>query len=122
MKAELKEKWVSALRSGKYRQGKAALRGCAGIGLSDDDSFCCLGVLVDVVSPEKWQVQPSGFGAIPMESPKDEYGHFDGIAYPTVSFLESVGLEKSVADTLAMLNDDKYEDFDQIADYIESEL
>ena len=126
MKAELKEKWVSALRSGKYQQGIHVLRRCAGIGLSDNDSFCCLGVLVDVVSPERWQVQPNGVGAVPRESPKDEYGdeygHFDGIVYPTISFLESVGLEKLVADKLAMLNDDEHEGFDQIADYIESEL
>jgi len=81
---------------------------------------------VDVVSPERWQVQPNGVGAVPRESPKDEYGdeygHFDGIVYPTISFLESVGLEKLVADKLAMLNDDEHEGFDQIADYIESEL
>lgn len=34
------EKWVAALRSGKYEQGKAALK--------TGDRFCCLGVLCDI--------------------------------------------------------------------------
>lgn len=32
--------WVKALRSGKYQQGKGALR--------DGEGFCCLGVLADL--------------------------------------------------------------------------
>ena len=38
------KKWVAALRSGKYRQGRGAL--CR------DDSFCCLGVACDVYQKE----------------------------------------------------------------------
>src|SRR3990172_10147457 len=41
MNAELKQKWVEALRSGKYPQGAIYLR-------SAKDYFCCIGVLVDV--------------------------------------------------------------------------
>lgn len=44
MKASLKKKWVAALRSGKYKQGKGALR----IKGEKRDTFCCLGVLADV--------------------------------------------------------------------------
>lgn len=47
MKAELKAKWVEALRSGKYEQGHSALR-------NHDNKFCCLGVLCDVVRPDGW--------------------------------------------------------------------
>lgn len=43
---ELFEKWVSALRSGKYEQGKSRLRcGC---------KFCCLGVACDLYDPTRW--------------------------------------------------------------------
>lgn len=47
MKAKLKAKWVEALRSGKYEQGKYYL--------SDGGKFCCLGVLCDVrgLRPER---------------------------------------------------------------------
>ncbi len=40
MNQTVKEKWVSALRSGEYKQGKDFLR--------VDDKFCCLGVLCEL--------------------------------------------------------------------------
>jgi hypothetical protein len=43
MPAEIKEKWLSALRSGEYQQGFGSL--CDGRG-----GYCCLGVLEMVVS------------------------------------------------------------------------
>lgn len=45
MKQELKNKWVEALRSGDYQQGRSVLR-------SHDDKFCCLGVLCDIASKD----------------------------------------------------------------------
>jgi hypothetical protein len=42
MDAELKARWVAALRSGEYEQGRRQLR--AG------DTYCCLGVLCVVAS------------------------------------------------------------------------
>ena len=45
MDAELKARWVEALRSGKYKQGRGVLR-------SLNDEFCCLGVLCDVAGVE----------------------------------------------------------------------
>lgn len=44
MDAKIKEKWVFALRSGEYTQGRNRLR--------DDNSFCCLGVLCDLAAKE----------------------------------------------------------------------
>lgn len=41
MNLELIREWVDALRSGKYEQGRLALR-------SKDDKYCCLGVLCDI--------------------------------------------------------------------------
>lgn len=40
MKADLKAKWLEALRSGKYEQGRGALL--------DGGKYCCLGVLCEV--------------------------------------------------------------------------
>lgn len=40
MKPEVKQLWLDALRSGKYKQALRALR--------TDHGFCCLGVLCDV--------------------------------------------------------------------------
>lgn len=45
---DLHRKWIDALRSGNYKQGREALR-------TDDDEFCCLGVAADQVEGIKWQ-------------------------------------------------------------------
>lgn len=44
MNEKIKEKWLDALRSDAYVQGKHFLR--------TDDCFCCLGVLCDLYSKE----------------------------------------------------------------------
>lgn len=44
MKIEIKEKWVNALRSGEYQQGKG--------GLLCEGKYCCLGVLSDLYAKE----------------------------------------------------------------------
>ncbi len=51
MNPNVKEKWVKALRSGHYQQGKGMLR-------THDDAFCCLGVLCDLygrATEEEWE-------------------------------------------------------------------
>lgn len=51
MDKKIKARWVKALRSGKYRQGRRSLRSKEG------DRFCCLGVLCDLHRKEvggKW--------------------------------------------------------------------
>ena len=62
MDAEIKKKWLAALRSGEYRQTKGYLR------RTDIDNvyprFCCLGVLTDLFIKEhpnnsKWRNQKS---------------------------------------------------------------
>jgi hypothetical protein len=45
MNPEIKAKWVAALRSGEYQQGKAHLQ-------TGDGKFCCLGVLCDLYRKE----------------------------------------------------------------------
>ncbi len=40
MREVVKQKWVEALRSGKYKQGRSVLR--------SESGFCCLGVLCDI--------------------------------------------------------------------------
>ena len=45
-RSEIIEKWITALESGKYRQGNSYLVSENGYGNRD---FCCLGVLCDVM-------------------------------------------------------------------------
>ena len=53
MEPKIKKKWLTALRSGKYKQGRACLR-------SSNDEFCCLGVLCDLYDPNGWIEMKSG--------------------------------------------------------------
>ena len=48
MEASLKAKWIEALRSGKYKQGRLGLR-------TKSDDFCCLGVLCDISGMSEWE-------------------------------------------------------------------
>ena len=47
MNPEWKDRWVTALRSGKYEQGAGNLMG-------EEDTFCCLGVLCNIFDPSGW--------------------------------------------------------------------
>jgi hypothetical protein len=60
MKKTVKKKWVEALRSGKYRQGRGYLRSTVRTSAVDGGGgYCCLGVLCDIYRKEtgkgKWR-------------------------------------------------------------------
>lgn len=42
-----RDDWIAALESGEYKKGLGTLRDC-------DDTFCCLGVLADVIDSNAW--------------------------------------------------------------------
>lgn len=52
MDSETKAKWVAALRSDEYKQGRGCLR-------SEADEFCCLGVLADILDHKGWRRERS---------------------------------------------------------------
>lgn len=53
MNPTIKEKWVAALKSGRYKQGIGSLK--------TGDQFCCLGVLCDLYAKEtgagQWKLE-----------------------------------------------------------------
>jgi hypothetical protein len=55
MNQDIKQRWVDALRSGEYEQGRGCLHD------SNGSSFCCLGVLTDLYIKEhdkEWHREP----------------------------------------------------------------
>lgn len=90
MNEELKKRWVEALRSGRYPQGKGLLRDVNG-------NYCCLGVLEEI---REKNIDP--FATMP-----DQH-----------DLVANVGLEWNMAVSLAEQNDDGIP-FDEIADSIE---
>lgn len=119
--------WVEALRSGKYLQGSGCLRGT-------DNTFCCLGVGIDVVDPNNWldgssaDSKEGGFAkadaylhrglfSLPHEDfMRDEYGLDHD---PLVEFFDETQNCKSET-YLSRLNDVHNFSFRQIADVIEA--
>jgi hypothetical protein len=117
MNKEIKAKWLAALRSGKYKQAVGALH-------TDDNAFCCLGVLCDLHAQETGAVWDG------------EYRYFKRADIPPTLVCDWAGLEEAnpiihridlpidtneAALSVAEYNDRKYS-FDQIADLIEQHL
>ena len=107
MNPEVKAKWVAALRSGEYEQGTEMLR-------PGENTYCCLGVLADVVDPNGWKLEPGNFG------PLWEHKSFCG--RPSNDILKQVGLTRKAVDDLIKMNDVELRPFNEIADYIEENL
>lgn len=104
--AEQKAKWVEALRSGKYKQGKFALHRI------DQKDFCCLGVLCEVLEVPKRAQDKTG--TIRMEY---QFGDF----WLSHSVPEDL-LKSQVTDKLVDMNDSGSKSFTEIADWIEKNI
>ena len=109
MNEQVKEKWLSSLRSGDYQQTKSYLH--------KEDGFCCLGVLCDIYGKEhnvEWNFDEDG----------NYYKFQDHPATLSLSVMEWAGVGSSnpyignVAETLSGLNDTGFT-FNEIADIIE---
>jgi len=125
MRTDVKEKWVKALRSKKYRQGGGYLH--------QNDSYCCLGVLCEIAVEEGIIKRKELDDYNPIEGAVYEYGiaYYDsGIYTLPKSVMEWAGLtstsprvvkEGQMRD-LPALNDSGNYTFDDIADLIEESL
>jgi hypothetical protein len=116
MNPQIKQKWVSALRSGDYQQGRNYLR--------TDNGFCCLGVLCDLYGKEnnvEWNL------AVAEDGDRDYYEFQDKTGCIPLSVVEWAGVEDSNPyvnggiGTLSGLND-RGSTFEQIAYVIEEHL
>jgi hypothetical protein len=112
MNPQIKQKWVDALRSGDYQQGRNYLR--------TDNGFCCLGVLCDLYGKEnnvEWNLANNGHN----------YEFQDMESYLPSSVRKWAGVEgcnphiNDGESTLVRLNDSG-STFEQIADVIEEQL
>ena len=113
------QKWVDALRSGKYVQGQSCLRKT----VEGVSTFCCLGVACDVYAQEV------GGSWGPMDQRRDvkftdpEKSVASGFLTPAVTkWLGLLWIDgRNVKHSLSRLNDFDHFTFTQIADFIESQ-
>ena len=107
MTKELKKKWLDALRSGEYTQGRGRLRYA--------NQYCCLGVLCDVVGYE-WK-----------EKEKNCFYSIAGTNWiKNEEIREELGLSQEVQEKCYNMNDGtsgyKKHSFKKIADWLEKNL
>lgn len=146
MDQKYKTKWVNALRSGKFTQGKSILHNM------DDDSYCCLGVLCHIlegegllrtdvvqesVSGQMYNAQRFGalknfemdsdVGLLPNAASKivglTEYDEYDEEQFnddPSITFTDRDG--EPMTACLSSANDTYNLTFSEIADAIEAQL
>lgn len=107
MNAEIKTKWLTALRSGKYEQTKGTLH-------VQGNGYCCLGVLCDVVDSSRWNPEAPG------RYVSWSYGGDTRQGFPPYALLNEIGLEQALASRLADRND-KGATFKDIAQMIEDQ-
>lgn len=115
MEQELKDKWIAALRSGKYKQG---------VGLLHDRNhrFCCLGVLCEVagIKAERVQDHDAQFMGLTPDQ-KGCYQYEGEMGFLHRKTLQKFGLLASDASILAEKNDNGYS-FGQLADLIKDRV
>lgn len=109
---EFKQRWLTALRSGKYRQGQRALRQRNTV---DDTAYCCLGVALDIKDATQWKpAECSGW--------RDDWnGCRSALANNLLAKAIDGALEETTVQTLARMNDGGGT-FPDIAEWIESHL
>lgn len=106
------QRWIDALRSGKYKQGMRALKS----GTVDDPKFCCLGVACDIFQDDiGWEWK----GVSYCELAGDGDLVTAGLPFPLATMLENEIGYLNEARLIAM-NDREDQTFDQIADYLEA--
>lgn len=121
MNPEIKAKWVTALRSGEYQQGRVHLR-------DGDNNFCCLGVLCDIAVKEREpifvQLVSDDIGR------RYKYNDIGGSLPDEVSLWAGLVSDEDTlvhdpvvgGEPLSIQNDAYRLTFDEIADLIEEEL
>lgn len=115
------QKWVDALRSGKYSQTGAALKYVT----SSGPSYCCLGVLADVFIAPKWldsantESQRTGPRHFKLESTGGPFSNSWFGRLPGEWFEGLTGLSDNDQDKLIAMNDRQNKSFNDIADQLE---
>jgi hypothetical protein len=117
MNEKLKNKWVKALRSKAYKQGRFVLR-------DNENCFCAIGVLCNIYSLGIWELKAHGWN-YKEKRPKD-FRLMYITKYSETNYLlnsedlEAMGLRKEDQEMIMNLNDKEGRSFSAIADYIES--
>ena len=116
MRQALFSKWIKALRSGKYPQGRERLRSGESDSIDGQPTgFCCLGVLADVSGVGQWD------GNCYRLPPNDQGGLMPSYGNLSASALIAIDMTKKQQDALVDCNDVLELTFTEIANVLEGE-
>lgn len=111
MKKDIADKWVAALRSGEFKQGRRAL------GNKVSNSFCCLGVLCELAVKEEVCKKESTENVYTYDARYTWY--LPHVVKNWANMRTATGEIKSLNEYLYALNDIQMKSFTEIADIIE---
>lgn len=104
MNKKWKTRWIKALTSKKYEQGRMSLKEKTDKGYA----YCCLGVLRDLINPRSNAMQKN-------ESKQD-------VNYLCHAHLKVAGLDDSTQRVLGKFNDNQRWGFPRIAKWVDKHL
>lgn len=107
MNSQIKDEWVAALRSGRFKQTFEGY-------LRKKNGFCCLGVLAQIMGAKWNELKDNTYYMC------DEFGYREQ-AYLTDFFAKEAGLSSRTQRMLAEMNDE-HKTFKYIADWIDDNL
>ena len=109
MKSSLKQDWLQALRSGRYKQTIGTLKARD----NGKTAFCCLGVLCDQAGVKWDTLLGPVYNCV--------FGDCEGTEL-TAEGRKFLGLTSQQHRKLIEMNDDEHKSFKEIADYIEKHV
>jgi len=113
MNPDIKQRWLTALRSGEYKQGQKYLR--------RNGEYCCLGVLSEIIKDEVPEWRWQAYVDKDMWHWRAAADGSDAAQMIPVSVCDHIDFDREEAVYLSNMND-KGAPFSDIADYIEREL
>ncbi len=113
LEKEFAQKWVDALKSGKYPQGEGYLE-------NDYGQYCCLGVACRMNHP-KVDLRHKFFIDASKDSKKNKEYITKSLERSMPALLRGVDVDQSFVQKVSKMNDDGYS-FDEIADWIENNV
>lgn len=117
---EAKAAWLTALRSGEYKQGQNRLHMVEPISISGLDRYCCIGVLCEVAIQHGASVLRHMIPANIFDP--TTYVYDDSSTFAPHSVLSWANLDDWAQTELVKMNDNAIDDFETIADWIEENL
>ncbi len=109
---KLRQQWIAALESGRYKQGRAALRQRNKEGQLE---YCCFGVLCNIKDKSQWQKKQVFSGKTTCA-----FNYAQEPGYPPTQYSNEVGLNADQIEALIKLNDEHKLSFKEIANRLKT--